>query len=130
MLLTQTAEYALRLVSVLQAHPEERLTAVALSEAANVPAPYVNKVMRRLVVAGLVSGTKGHHGGFALALPADQITVLAVLDAVGFEVDRTRCAFGVGACNPKHPCALHSAVSVLTDDFLRWARTTTLHPQG
>lgn len=127
MLLTQTAEYALRAMAVLAARwSTERVTSSQLARDANIPSHYVSKVMRRLVVAGLVDARRGHHGGFRLARAPEEITFMQVLDAVDFQSHEKHCAFGLGACDPDNPCILHPAYSALQDCFLAWAESTTL----
>lgn len=127
MILNQTAEYALRAMAVLAASwPEERITSGQLSDAANIPQHYVSKVMRRLVLADLVDARRGHHGGFQLTRPPDEIAFIEVLEAVDFQAESRHCAFGLGKCNPDHPCALHPAYTALNDCFLGWANSTTL----
>jgi len=59
---------------------------------------HLAKVMQRLVRAGLVHSTRGPHGGFVLARPADEITLLEVYEAVEGPVEPSRCVFGNGAC--------------------------------
>lgn len=127
MILNQTVEYALRAMAVLSSRwPDERVPSAELAQEANVPAHYVSKVMRRLVLAGLVDAKRGHHGGFLLARSPEEIPFIDVLEAVDFQTEARHCAFGLGQCNPDSPCALHPAYSALNDCFLTWARNTTL----
>lgn len=127
MLLNQTAEYALRAMAVLAGRwPDGRVTSGELAEGANIPGHYVSKVMRRLVLARLVDAQRGHGGGFRLARSPGRITFMQVLEAVDFQAEEQRCAFGFGRCNPNKPCALHPAWSALNEGFMGWARATTL----
>lgn len=127
LLLNQTAEYALRAMAVLaNCWPEGRLTSSELAAEGNVPGHYVSKVMRRLVLAGLVDAQRGHRGGFRLSRAPSEISFMEVLEAVDFQTEEKRCAFGLGKCTPASPCTLHPAYSVLSDYFIGWARSTTL----
>lgn len=127
MLLPQTAEYALRAMACLAALPPgQGLRARDLSEASNVPAAYLSKVLRRLVVEGLLLSQKGHHGGFVLARPATEISFLEILHAADFEPDSNRCSFGWGQCDAAHPCPLHGPYSKLKEEFIAWAGRTSL----
>lgn len=131
MLVSQTAEYALRAMAWLAAQRDDRAVSSAeLAEAAQIPRYYVSKVMRRMVLAGLVVSRRGHGGGFRLARPRDQVTFFAVLEAVGDIGDESRCAFGLGACSPRAPCVLHPAWSQLKERFEDWARASTLESVG
>lgn len=127
MLINQTSEYALRAMAVMAIRwSDGRITSAEISEMAHIPSHYVSKVMRRMVQAGLVRAQRGHGGGFVLARPPEQITLLQVLTATDFQLDITRCAFGFGNCDPDKPCPLHPAYKVLNDGFMHWAATTTL----
>ncbi len=79
MILNQTAEYALRAMAHL-AELEEGVPvrAAELAEATKIPPHYVSKVLRKMVLAGLVNSQKGHGGGFALALHPSRITLADV----------------------------------------------------
>lgn len=125
--LTQTAEYALRAMARLALlESGEAARAADLSETAAIPSHYVSKLMRRLVVAGLVDSRKGHGGGFTLAKPAATIRFVDVLRAVDYQVQPNRCAFGWGDCDPAHACPLHEVWNRMVSSFHKWAEETTL----
>ena len=74
MLVSQTSMYALRAMAHLASQePDRYVPSAELSAQVGIPRHYVSKVLRRLVVAGLCEGTRGHRGGFRLARPADEI---------------------------------------------------------
>lgn len=127
LLLPQTAEYALRAMATL-AHspPGEWVAHEEIVARAMLPTAYASKVLRRLVVAGLIEGKRGWHGGFRLALRPDQITFFAVLVAVDCAPELGRCAFGYGACDGENPCPLHDAWSEVQERVREWALRTTL----
>ena len=58
------------------------MTTAETAHATQVPAPYLSKVMQLQVRAGLVQAQRGKHGGFTLTKPAEQITILEVVNAV------------------------------------------------
>lgn len=124
----QAAEYALR-VAVCLAHAtaSERVSREALVGAVNLPPAYAAKVLRKLVVAGLVEAQRGWHGGFHLARLPQHIRVLDVMAAVGVEPELEHCAFGFDACDVNAPCPLHFLWRDLHDRLHAWATQTTLH---
>lgn len=127
MVLTQTAEYALRAVARL-ARQSDGLPQRArdLAESTGIPAPYLAKILRRLVVAGVLRSRRGVHGGFELARDAERISFVDVLAAVDALPTQTRCVFGWGECNADLPCPLHQAWVRMSDAFRDWAETTTV----
>ncbi len=128
MLLNQTAEYAFRAMAYLasRADLDSAVPSAELAEAANIPGHYVSKVMRRLVVAGLVSSQRGHGGGFRLLKEPREISFSTILQATDLDPRNQRCAFGFGQCDAERPCHLHPAWSRLKESFNGWAESTTL----
>lgn len=127
MLLPQTAEYALRAMALLAALPRgDAMRAADLAAAADIPSAYLSKIMRRLVLEGLVLSQKGHRGGFRLGKEPKDIRFSDVLRAVAFEVKADDCAFGWGNCNAAAPCPLHPAWTRMKGAFVEWSARTTL----
>jgi Rrf2 family protein len=104
--LSQTAEYALRAVVALGSSRGGPMTTQQIAAQTRVPAGYLSKVLQALARAGLVEGQRGSGGGFVLARPAREITVLDVINAVDPLQRIERCPLG----RPDHEhrmCALH-----------------------
>ena len=105
-MISQTAEYALRAVIWLAGHPEEALGTKRISREVQVPAGYLAKVLQTLARAGLVHSAPGRGGGFRLTRPAEEITVLDVVNAVD-PVQRIRTCPLHLASHAKNLCPLH-----------------------
>ena len=131
MRLPQTAEYAVRGMAYMATLDNETaIRAKDLSEATSIPVYYLSKIMRRLVVSGLVESQKGHGGGFKLNRLPHEINFLDILSSVDYVAVADRCVFGWGACNTERPCPLHPVWSTLNEVFFEWAKTTTLADVG
>lgn len=127
MILNQTIEYGFRASACLAIHYQDGpVPSALLSERTGIPAGYLSKVMRRLVVAGLVRSQRGHGGGFHLAREPDTIRFLEILEALDFNLEEQRCAFGLDRCNSEAPCPLHESWTVLRRQFADWAQSQTL----
>lgn len=127
MFVSQTSEYALRAMAHLaRLAPGEAARAADLAEAANIPQHYVSKILRQLVVAGLLASRRGHHGGFVLRRPPSRIPVRAVLEATGTTLEPEHCAFGWSRCNQAEPCPLHPVWDGMKTVLGSWADGTTL----
>ena len=125
--LSQTAEYALRAMAWVAARPtDEPVLTRNLSAGTGIPAQYLAKILRRLVLAGILESRKGRGGGFTLARPAERIRFRDVLAAVDAYPKADRCAFGWGACDPLHPCPLHESWAGMSERFQAWATGTSL----
>jgi Rrf2 family iron-sulfur cluster assembly transcriptional regulator len=128
MLLPQTAEYALRaLACLVRPGPGDAgLRSADIAELSGVPPAYLQKILRRLVAAGLLESQKGHGGGFRLARDPARIRFEDVLEAVEGESKPRPCAFGWSRCDASRPCPLHPAYAELKESFRAWAARMTL----
>lgn len=127
MFLPRTAEYGLRAMAQMASLGQG--TTVRTKDLASqtlIPEPYLSKILRRFVAAGLLDSINGPGGGFRINQPLKRIRFLDVLAAVGFDLEPNHCAFGLGKCNPKKPCLLHPAYSDLSAGFRQWATQNTL----
>ena len=127
MFLPQTAEYALRAMAYLALLPPDLpIRAKDLSRETGIPGQYLSKILRRLVLAGLLRSQKGQGGGFKLARPPGNIRFMDVLAAIDCYPTEGRCVFGWGSCNESSPCPLHDSWHEMSKGFRDWAENTTL----
>ena len=104
--LSQTAEYALRAVVTIARDETAGKTAQEIAREAQVPLDYLSKVLNSLARAGIVKAQRGRGGGFSLASPASQLTVLDVLNAVD-PIRRIRSCPLKLTVHAHHMCSLH-----------------------
>jgi Rrf2 family protein len=105
---SQTTEYAVRAVVMLAYHHGHPPVGAAwLARQARVPASYLAKLLQKLVRAGLVVSTRGARGGFHLARPPQDISLLDVVQAVE-PLERIRqCPLGL-ASHCHQLCPMHA----------------------
>ena len=127
MLYSSTCEYAIRALSHLARQPEGSLTLLAdIAEAQELPPPFLSKILKDLVRARLLRSARGRMGGYGLAAPAGEITLLQireVLDGVG---DLERCAVGLEPCSDDTPCPLHELYKPLRAAIRSYLEQTTV----
>jgi Rrf2 family protein len=83
MRLTRTSGYALQALDHLVSQPPEEPVASRLVAAARgIPEQFNDRVLLLLADAGILRPVRGPHGGYRLAKPAQQITLLDVVEAV------------------------------------------------
>lgn len=121
---SNTTEYALRAAVYVASLGGQSVRSERIAEVTKVPSGYISKVMRDLVVAGLVTSQRGPNGGFALARPAEAISVLDVVNAVTPIHRITSCPLG----NPEHLnlCPLHRRLDDAIAGIERAFSATTL----
>lgn len=119
-MLSKTADYALRIVACLAREPEVAERADELADATQVPRRYLNKVLKDLVDAEVLQSRPGPGGGYLLTVPADELTILDVVNAVA-PLERIRhCPLGL----PDHTelCPVHRELDkacAATEDAFR-----------
>ncbi len=92
MQLGQGVEWALHSCTVLALVPDgQTLPAARLAEYHGVPPAYLAKHLQALANAGIVESTAGRKGGYRLAKPAADITMLDIVDAVEGSAPAFRC---------------------------------------
>jgi DNA-binding IscR family transcriptional regulator len=69
---------------------------------------------------------KGPTGGFNLNRPADQISLIEVIDAIdGLDVF-SRCGIGFKQCNDDHPCPIHDEYKAVRNRIRELFESKTL----
>ena len=92
MLFSTKAEYGVRLMVELGRKPGSRPVSLsAVAEAENLPLSYLEHLVAKLRKAGLVTSTRGAHGGYRLAMPADEITLDVVVKALEGQIAPMEC---------------------------------------
>ena len=102
--ISRLTDYATVILAALAGEPERVLNAHHLAEATRIALPTVSKLLKQLQRAGLVTSTRGQHGGYRLSRPAAQISAAAILDALEGPVALTDCAAGTGQCDIEESC--------------------------
>ncbi|MGI5417559.1 RrF2 family transcriptional regulator [Actinomadura luteofluorescens] len=83
MKLPVSTEWVLHCATTLaQLDPGVSASTAQLAQYYDLPAPYLAKQLKALVKAGLLTATAGPRGGFRLARPGSEITLLQIVEAV------------------------------------------------
>jgi Rrf2 family protein len=126
-ILSQTAEYALRAVLYLGQQPKGTLTRVNdVASALKIPRNYLSKILHVLARAGILSSTRGKAGGFRLATPVERLTLLKVVGEFDDVDQRRHCLLGNPVCSDRTACAAHAQWKQTADAVATFFRTTTI----
>lgn len=109
--ITLEADYALRIVYSLTVE-NVKTDASSLSEKIGVTLRFTLKILRKLLLAGIVKSFKGTHGGYMLNADPSEITMYDVISAIDGPLPVNRCTQEEYECmNPSLknglPCSMH-----------------------
>ena len=94
----------------------------------SIPANYLGKMLQILAKKGFLFSQRGLGGGFSLAKPAEEITMLDIIEAVGEEEFLSGCFWGKEhMCSDETGCVLHSKWKCIVQETRSIFETTTIH---
>jgi len=124
-MVTRKTVYALRALSQLANSARgQSLLAAEIAAKEGIPRRFLDTILRQLTRSGLLTSSRGPHGGYSLRSPASEISVasvIRVLDGAAFPFPclnwdhPVRCA----ECPGEGECAAHAALGVMGDAALR-----------
>jgi len=106
--LTKAGEYGIRALRYLVENQDNGRVSIAdISVAKNIPEPFLRKLFKPLVEAGIVTSTRGVSGGVSLAKEPEEISVLAVIEALEGPLALNECLLDDASCEFMTECGMH-----------------------
>ncbi|WP_371376142.1 Rrf2 family transcriptional regulator [Sporomusa aerivorans] len=118
MQLNQATDYAFRIVLYLAGlQAGEVISGVTIAESQNIPRRFIQKIMRSLMTAGLVKSYRGVEGGFSLAKPAAEISLLDIIVGMEGPLGIHRCLAERNVCTRscERECPVHQALAAVQE---------------
>ena len=120
MRLTRASDYAVRVLVYLAGQDGlARATREAIIENTGVPPAFLNKIVQRLVRAGLVSARPGVRGGCSLASPAQSISILQVVESIDGPIQLSECLSEPSPCPRAGYCTFRPLLDKLQREMIR-----------
>ncbi len=105
MKLSRMADYAVTLTSIIAQQPEELHTVAALAVKTGLGVPTISQILKKLTRYGLLSSVRGANGGYCLAMGAETVTMVHVIEAMEGPISLTRClSKSKGGCSIESLC--------------------------
>jgi len=89
---SKMADYGVLLLGHFAGKPGDRISSTDLAENFHMPRSVVANLLKAFREAGLLTSKRGLHGGYQLARPASEITLLEVLKVIDGPVHLIDCA--------------------------------------
>jgi Rrf2 family protein len=127
MIFSGTTEYAIRGLGELAGRADGRnILLDDLVKGTDLPRDFMAKIFQTLVRAGILRSAKGRGGGFSLARPANQITLMQILEIMEGPQTCDRCVVGLEACNDTMPCPQHDLYKPIRLRLRDYLNSTTV----
>lgn len=107
--LSKLADYAIVLLTYFVGDAKATLTARELAAQSRLPLPTVSKITKGLCRGGLLMSQRGAGGGYSLARPAHEVSVVEIIAAVEGPIAITACSSAApGLCEFEQVCPVRS----------------------
>jgi Rrf2 family protein len=108
MQITRQADYAVRAILYLAEHGESaRIATSEIGRAQHIPVTFLAKIVAQLAAAGILRSTRGAHGGVTLGRPAEEISLLEIVETIDGPLLLNDCVGDPSACQMGSACAVH-----------------------
>jgi Rrf2 family transcriptional regulator, iron-sulfur cluster assembly transcription factor len=107
--LGKRADYTVRAVlDLARHHGDGRRKTAEIAAEMQVPPTYLPQLLAVLVRTGIVRSLAGRHGGYELARPPDEISLLEVIEVADGPLISAECVLRGGPCRWEGSCAIHA----------------------
>ncbi len=126
MRLTTKGRYAVTAMLDIALHGEHGPVSVQdIAHRQDISSSYLEQIVGRLKRVGLLSSHRGPGGGYQLGSDAAEISMSAIITAVGEGVDATRCG-GRADCQEGHMCLTHELWADLSEQIDTFLQSISL----
>lgn len=105
--LGRKGDYSVRAVLDLARRHDQRRKAREIAGEMDIPHRYLTQILANLVQHGLLTAVAGPSGGYILARPPTDITLLEVVEAAEGPIKLEHCVLRGGPCEWEESCPIH-----------------------
>jgi Rrf2 family transcriptional regulator, iron-sulfur cluster assembly transcription factor len=124
--LGKRADYTVRaMVDLARHHGDGRRKTAEIAAEMDIPLSYLPQLLAQLVRAGLVASVAGRKGGYVLARPPEEISLLDAIEVADGPMVALVCVLRGGPCRWDDSCAIHEPWARAQQAFRDSLATTT-----
>ncbi|MFQ5966099.1 MAG: RrF2 family transcriptional regulator [Acidimicrobiia bacterium] len=124
--LGRKGDYSVRAVlDLARVADGDRRKAREIATDMDIPQPYVTQILADLVRAKILTALAGPDGGYALAKPPAELSLLEVVEAAEGPILLERCVLRGGPCGWTDVCPIHVAWTRAQGAMIDELRSTT-----
>lgn len=116
--ISRLSDYATLVMMCLSDPQHDGLSARQIAERASLGHATVSKLLKLLSNKALILSKRGIKGGYQLAKPATEITLVDIITAIEGEPALTECSLSPGHCHHENTCQLRSNWQLINRSIL------------
>jgi Rrf2 family protein len=125
-MLTNTTEYALRILAFMVKDPTRLYSAKYLVEQLKISDKYLRRIMTDLSKAGFIRSIQGRDGGYVFNKDLEDIYLKDIINVTEGMNKHLACVLGFEHCSDTNPCALHETFKDLRKEYSKIFATKNL----
>jgi Rrf2 family protein len=131
-MLSNTSKYAIRAVIYLAVHANkgQKIGIKKISDALEIPSPFLGKILQVLVRRKLLSSTKGPNGGFGIGKNPYEISLYDIIIEMDGDDLFNSCLLGAGHCDTHKKegsyCAMHYEFESARNELIKLYKGKTV----
>jgi len=124
--LSNTAQYAIRVISYMSLKQQDLYSAADLIKELKISDKYLKKILTTLSNNDIIMSVQGRYGGFALHKDLEEIHLFDIVKAVDNIEKYFGCVLGFEECSDENPCALHIKWAPFKTELLAFLENTNM----
>ena len=124
--LSNTAQYAIRVISYMALKKQDLYSASELIKELKISDKYLKRILTTLSNHDIIKSVQGRYGGFGLHKDLEDISLFEIVKAVDNIEKYFGCVLGFEDCSDENPCALHTKWMPLRKELLVFLENTNM----
>lgn len=126
-LITRNTDYAVRALRFIARNNRDKVISVTdLVKELNIPRPFLRKILQILNKNRILKSYKGQGGGFLLAIPANKIFLVDLIEILQGPLKLNECIFKKKICPDRNICILRRKIVDVERNAIMELKTVTI----
>lgn len=119
--ISRKLDYGIQLMVALAKEYEGKpIPTAKLSEMLDIPLPFLHQIGHSLMQVGLIKASPGPRGGIRLSQPAEDISVLAIVESLEGKICLNSCISENEACQNIEDCTAQTMWATMQDQIVNF----------
>src|SRR5690606_5893254 len=130
--LSRASIYGLRALIYMAAHGKSRafVSVREMSDELHISPHFLTKIFQLLTRAGMLTASRGPHGGVAMKIPPEKLFVIDIVHTLDGHDFFDTCLLGLPGCGEEAPCPVHAFWKEIKDVLKEEFSTLSLAELG